>query len=199
MIEYIDEIHCYLYDGVIIPSVSQILQEKLFKDKYKNVPKWILEKKANYGTQVHKSIEMYEINLKTMCKEEAFDVTVIALNLNIIQQESLKQYIKLKEQYNFKVVEQEVIICYKGKYAGRFDMIIEMDNKLHLVDIKTTYELDREYVSWQLSMYDLGCDKEIENYYVLWLPKKKIGKFERINKKEKDEIGKIIQGEENGI
>ena len=42
-------------------------------------------KKAEYGTTIHESIEMYEINIKTMGLSEAFDVTVQTKELSYIQ------------------------------------------------------------------------------------------------------------------
>ncbi|MEI3508718.1 MAG: hypothetical protein V8R01_06445 [Bacilli bacterium] len=59
MIEFIEEEHIYLIDGVIVPSVTQILN-KVFPKKYEGVPDYILNKKASYGTKVHKLIEIIE-------------------------------------------------------------------------------------------------------------------------------------------
>ena len=59
MLEFIEETHTYLLDGKIIPSATQLLKE-IFPLKYDNVPINILEKKSEYGTQVHKFIEIIE-------------------------------------------------------------------------------------------------------------------------------------------
>ena len=45
MIEFIDEPHIYLVNGVITPSVSEILHF-IFPNKYKGVNRKILNKKA---------------------------------------------------------------------------------------------------------------------------------------------------------
>lgn len=191
MIEYIDSIHTYLYDGVIIPSVSQILA-KLFPDKYKGIPEDILERKAEYGTKIHKAIELYEKNLYKG-KDKAFEIAKVGLS--IIQIEALGQYVKLKERYNIEVIEQEKIICYKGLYAGRFDMIAKVNGELCLLDIKTIAEYDEEYLSWQLSMYELGYGKMFDKLYAIWLPKKRIGKLKSVIRKSKEEIEKVIERE----
>ena len=57
MIEFLEEPHIYLVDGIVVPSVSEILHF-IFPDKYKNVNKAILEAKAKYGTQIHESVEI---------------------------------------------------------------------------------------------------------------------------------------------
>ena len=179
MIEYIDEIHTYLYNGVIIKSVTQILQEKLFQDKYKNVPEIILQKKATYGSRVHSLIEKIEN------KEEYVENSVYI-------KESINQYKDIKKKHKMKVISQEEIVCYKGIYAGKYDMIAKVDELNCLVDIKTTYEIDEEYLSWQLSMYELAIGEEFDKLYCLWLPKGGLGKLIEVKRKSKKEIEKVI-------
>ena len=180
MLEYIEETHQYLYEGVLIPSVSEILHKYLFQDKYKNIPDIILKKKAVYGSEVHKAIEDIENNRE-------YEVT------STYQELSIEQYFKIKEQYNLKVVKQEEMVCYKGIYAGRFDMIATVDDELSLIDIKTTAELDLEYLSWQLSLYELAYGKRFKKLYALWLPKKGLGKLVEIKRKSKKEIEKLLE------
>lgn len=185
MITFLEEPHIYLVDGVITPSVSEILHF-IFPDKYKNVNKKILNKKAEYGTTIHESIEMYENNLRTMSLEEAFDVTVQAKDLSYIQEASLKQFLKVKSENKLTVLEQETMIQYKRLYAGRFDMIADINGLMCLCDIKTTAELDEEYLSWQLSYYELAAGKTFDKLYAIWLPKKGLGVLKEIERKPKN-------------
>lgn len=55
ILEYIDETHTYIYDGVILPSITQMLKSK-FGNKYNGVDKRVLKRAADKGTEVHKSI-----------------------------------------------------------------------------------------------------------------------------------------------
>ena len=59
LLEYIDESHTYIFNGVILPSITQILKVK-FGNKYLGVSNSTLERAANLGTEVHKAIEDYE-------------------------------------------------------------------------------------------------------------------------------------------
>ena len=70
ILEYIDETHTYIFDGVILPSITQILKIK-FGNKYKDVSEEILKKASERGTKVHQAIEDYEVrNIETdNCKE----------------------------------------------------------------------------------------------------------------------------------
>ncbi len=192
MIDFLEEPHIYLVDGIITASVSEILHF-IFPEKYKNVSSYILNKKAQYGTTIHQSVEMLENNLKTMSIEEAFNVTVQALDLNYIQEVSLHQYLKLKDKYQIEVIEQEQMIHFKNYYAGRFDMIARIKNDLCLCDIKTTAELDEEYLSWQLSYYEMAVGKKFDKLYAIWLPKKDIGQVVEIKRKTKKELMKKLK------
>jgi len=192
MIDFLEEPHIYLVDGIITASVSEILHF-IFPEKYKNVSSYILNKKAQYGTTIHQSVEMLENNLKTMSIEEAFNVTVQALDLNYIQEVSLHQYLKLKDKYQIEVIEQEQMIHFKNYYAGRFDMIARIKNNLCLCDIKTTAELDEEYLSWQLSYYEMAVGKKFDKLYAIWLPKKDIGQVVEIKRKTKKELMKKLK------
>ena len=180
MLEYIEETHQYLYNGILIPSVSGILHKYLFKDKYKDIPKNILNAKAEYGSILHKAIEDLE-NFKE------YKTT------SIYQKLSIEQYLDLKIKHKILVTKQEEMVCYKGIYAGRFDMIANVNGENSLIDIKTTAELDLEYLSWQLSLYELAYGKRFKKLYALWLPKKELGKLVEIKRKSKKEIMKLLE------
>ena len=192
MIEFIEETHQYVLDGILVPSVSEILHF-IFPDKYKGVNKEILNKKAEYGTKVHEAIEMYEINIQIMTLEEAFNTTVFSKKLNYIQEASLRQYIKLKRENNIYVITQEQMIHYEDLYAGRFDMIAKINGKTCLCDIKTTAELDMEYLSWQLSFYELATGNKFDDLYAIWLPKKELGQLVKIQRKSEEDLKQIIK------
>lgn len=178
-IEYLDEDHIYLCNGIIVPSVSQVLH-LIFPDKYKNVDKKILNAKAKYGTELHNYIEQYENGLITQ-------------KLNYIQEASFRQYLKLKDKYGIEVLEQEQIVNYKDIYAGRFDMIANIGTDYCLCDIKTTASLDKEYLSWQLSLYEYASGKDFDKLYAIWLPKKDLGKLVEIERKTEEEIKELLK------
>lgn len=174
MIDFIEEQHIYLKDGILTPSVSEILHF-IFPDKYKNVSTSVLNKKAKYGSKVHEAIEILEKNNKI-------------IDLNIYQQLSIEQYIKLKKKYDIEVLVQEQMISYNYDYCGRFDMIAKIGKDICLCDIKTTAELDEEYLSWQLSYYELATGKTFDKLYAIWLPKKQLGELVEIKRKSKEEL-----------
>lgn len=174
MLEFIEESHTYIKDGVILPSVSDILKF-IFPDKYAGIPQEILNKKASFGTTVHASVEAYESG-KPMPE------------MNYIEDACFEQYLHLKGKHNISVLSQEVMVSFLDLYAGRYDMTADINGSYSLADIKTTATLDEEYLSWQLSLYELATGKQFDKLYAIWLPKKGLGKLVEIQRIDRDEL-----------
>ncbi len=142
LLEYIDESHTYIFDGVVLPSITQMLKFK-FGNKYNGVDEKVLKRAAEKGTAVHQAIEDYE--------KRSIDDT------NCIE---LRNYKFLKKQFDFKCLDNEVpiVLFYKDKpiAAGRVDLIIEDKGKVGIADIKRTSVFDKEYVAYQTNLYRLG-------------------------------------------
>ena len=140
-LEYIDDGHIYLVDGVMVPSITQLLKRK-FPDMYKFVPQGVLEKASEEGTRVHELIEEY-------CKGEIVE-----------DSKEVNNFAFLKKKYGFEVLENEIpVILFDGDTpiaAGRLDMVLEMNGKLVGADIKRTYKLNKDYVALQLNMYRIA-------------------------------------------
>ena len=186
MLEFIEEPHIYILNGEIIPSVTQILED-LFPLKYDNVPRETLEEKALYGTKVHKFIEIIE---KKKPKNPLGYIKRY-YNPTIYQEESIKDYLKIKEKYAIEITDSEKRIHYKNKYAGTLDLKGYVNGRRAIIDVKTTYELDEVYVAWQNSMYELA-DGMVDELYCMWLPKGRLGKLVKLERIEKDFILAII-------
>lgn len=141
-LEYIDAIHTYIYDGQILPSITQILKIK-FGNKYDGINKEVLQRACERGTAIHQAIEDFEKdNIEdTGCKE-------------------LRNWKFLKRVHKFKCIDNEVpIVLFKDDVpvaCGRLDLVLEEDGKTGLGDIKTTYKLDKDYLAYQLNLYRIG-------------------------------------------
>lgn len=147
-LEYFDDEHVYLVDGVIVPSITQILKYK-FGGKYNGVSKSVLQKASEKGTMVHEAIEKY-------CKY-GYESDL----------PELRNFLFLQRAYKFDVIWNEVpvILSFDGEpvSAGRLDLVIEKigeDGVLHgergIADIKRTSTLDKEYLAYQLNLYRIA-------------------------------------------
>lgn len=181
MIEFLEEPHLYLKNGILVKSVTQILQ-LIFPDKYKNIDSNILKRKAEFGTKGHSLIEHLNVNNLEQAKNEVLSIASKDLQICI------REYLRLVEKFEIEPLEHEKKVSYKYLYCGTLDLIANVESVESLIDIKFTAELDEEYLSWQLGMYALALGKEFKTYYCLWLPKKKLGQLVKIIPKTKEEV-----------
>ena len=141
-VEFIEDEHIYLCDGIILPSITQILKIK-FNNKYDGIPKEVLKNAALKGNTVHKAIEEFE--------QYKFD------DISCIE---LRNYKFLKKNYQFECLNNEVpIILFKDNEpvaCGRLDLVLEEQGQVGLGDIKRTSVLDKEYLAYQLNLYRIA-------------------------------------------
>lgn len=149
---YYDEPHKYYVDGVEIPSITEIVGVLAIYygwDDYKQINSNILENAAKKGTILHKSIEQYE----------RFKIEAETIEFG--------NYLKVKNEHGFKVVENEKIVILvinnKPVAIGRLDMIIELNNKFAVMEIKRTSKYYKEKVALQLNLYRLAYLQSYNN------------------------------------
>ena len=140
-LEFYPETHTYLYDGLMLQSVTQILGVK-YKNDYASVPPAVLDNASKRGTAVHKAIENYN-------------------NLGYDDgSEAVRNFKFLKKQYGFEVLDSELpIVIFKDDMpiaCGRLDMTMLMDGETGIADIKTVRALNKEKIAYQLNLYRIG-------------------------------------------
>jgi len=170
-IEFIEDGHIYLNsDGIIIPSVSELIRFK-FPEQYQGVPDRILKKKANYGSKTHEYIERFvnkEFTIDELQKKRIDPDIKIAV----------EQFESLRKKWCFQIKDMERIVSWDDRYAGKFDLLTDDD---YVIDIKTTTELHTEWLKWQLSLYALAMGINKDHHYCMWLPKGKMGKVVQVD------------------
>ena len=175
-LEYDDESHTYLCDGLIVPSVTEIIREHL-GSKYDGVPADVLAEAARKGTLLHEVIESAEKSASAETYELSSDEAEMS--------DEFASYLRLKKEYGITCEgnEMPLLIYYKGRIvaAGRMDMLaFNGDGELGIIDFKRTYELDDEYLAFQLTLYGMGVkfsyNIDPKFYACMWLRGKR-GKF----------------------
>ena len=141
LLEFIETTHTYLYNGVVLPSITQLLKVK-FGNKYNGISKETLERAAEQGTAVHKAIEDFEQSGTESSLPE------------------LRNYKFLKRAYNFECVSNEVPVVLfwneEAVAAGRLDLVLTEGEQIGLGDIKRTSALDKNYLAYQLNLYRIA-------------------------------------------
>lgn len=174
VVEYLEDSHTYLVNGVIVPPVTHLVSFAT-GDEYKNVPEHILEKARKHGTAVHEAIENY-INTKEISKEYA---------------QQVEDFIKISKKQMLLVKDMEQIVHFGSFYAGRYDICDMLDE---IWDIKTTSKKKEESWSWQISLYYLAKYGEIKpNGHVIWIPKKGKPEHVLVSCKTKEQCEDLIK------
>ena len=139
--EYFDEEHIYLYEGVQLPSVTQILSNK-WRNEFANIPRAVLARASERGTNVHMAVEKY-------CKHGFDDGSQEVRNFKFLQ-----------KTYGFEVLDNELpVVIFDNDVAvacGRLDLTLEMNGEIGIGDIKTNSALNKEKIALQLNLYRLG-------------------------------------------
>ena len=158
---FLEECHSYFLDGKELKGITGMIERQLFPNKYDNVPKSVLDKAAELGTAIHKGCQMYD--------EIMID--------NGLPQVAVYKKLLEKDFPTGKVIANEYIVTDGEYFASPIDKVIQVtENMVAIVDVKSTYELDKEYVSWQTSIYKYLFEKQnpgikVGGLLCLWLPK----------------------------
>lgn len=141
-------------------GVTSILSKVLFPKKYEGVDEEVLQRAARRGTRVHELCQATD-TIPTDAQEgdEAYT-------------QEVENYKALKAAHGITMIANEYLVSNADwGVASQIDCV---DSEGNLYDIKTTYTLDKEYVSWQLSFY--AALFEIQNpglfvgkLYAIWL------------------------------
>jgi len=140
-LEFYEDGHQYLVDGVCVDSITQMLKVK-FGRKYEGISRDVLKRASAKGTEVHEAIQ------------ELFETGEVA------DLPEVKNFLFLRRQYGFNVKECEMPVILhlddKPIAAGRLDLVLEMGGQIGGADIKRTSKLDKQYLAYQLNLYRIA-------------------------------------------
>lgn len=137
-----DQHQYYVNNDIARISVTQLLRKHHLAPEYKGVSDATLENAAKRGTAIHKDLELL--------------ITKIDYDPLTVEGENFKRYID--EFIDCATAEQLLAYNYKGMWVcGTADVVGFFKNKekgCFVADHKTTSAINREYVSWQVSILD---------------------------------------------
>lgn len=131
MLTFREDIHEYRLSGVVLPSITQVLQITGIVD-FSKVPPMILAASQQFGTACHKATELYDLG------------TLDFATLDEALRPYLDNWIYFKEKYGFKpLIIEKPMASRIYRFAGTPDRLGEIDGKQVIVEIKTSYELSK--------------------------------------------------------
>ena len=134
MLKFNKDTHEYSLDGKKLISVTQLMQKYGLAPNYDGVSPEILKRKAERGTLIHQEIEEY-------IKKREIGIS-----------DEVEEFVYYVNNNNVNVVESEYQV-WNDVVAGTIDLILQSNNSKVIADIKTTYSIHKESISWQLSIY----------------------------------------------
>ena len=143
-----------------------------------------MRRAGDEGTQVHQAIEKYLTGEEIVWIEENG-----AVNYSLDVWKMILRFADFWETHKPVLVESEVhLFTDTLGVAGTGDLVVELEDKLWLLDIKTSNSLHYTY-DLQLSVYRHAWnelyDRKIDNTGILWL---------KASTRGGDKTGKKIQG-----
>lgn len=147
MIEFNEERHEYRQNGIIIPSVTQVLQAGGLTPDFSMVSAEDLVWKANLGTQVHAATALDdEDNLGD------YDPQIAGY---------IEAWRRFKAECNFTpMLAEQIVYSKKYGYAGTLDRIGLMAGANVLLDIKTASVVDLMCVGPQTAAYEAASNEQ---------------------------------------
>ena len=171
----------YRRNGKYYPSITYVLSAypkgKHFENWLKQMgtsTDYIVKQAGQEGTQVHEMIEAYlngeELNFLNSLGNPAYNPDVWQMFL---------RFVDFWETYNPKLIETEVhLFSDELKVAGTCDMVCEIDDKLWVIDFKTSNHLQTTYdlqTAVYAKCYEECYGKTADHTAVLWLKSSKRG------------------------
>lgn len=130
-VEFDELAHTYTLDGKQLSGITGIIKDYLFSDMYKGVHERTLEAAAERGSSVHSQVQMIINGFPTARTDRSVEAF-------------------FDKMQGTEFIASEYLVSDLHHFASSIDII---DSRLNLYDIKTTDKLNREYLSWQLSIY----------------------------------------------
>lgn len=148
--------HQYTVEGKIVPSVTKILSFTGLSPDFSVIPPHVLENKRQLGTEVHERTQLIDMGCEVT--DDGYS----------------RAYIKFKNEMNFSPTEIELPVYSKSGYAGTIDRVGVINNKLSIVDLKTTQVIDLPYMGPQTAAYEMAYKewaeyKKVMPRYILQL------------------------------
>jgi len=185
-VEFNQEKHEYWLNGKQLQGITGVLERRLFPDKYKFVSKELMERAAERGTFIHEQIELADsLGVKP-------DVTEV------------QNYLKLKEEYGLKILENEYTVSDLENYATNIDGVYDVEeNVVDIADYKTTSKFDKESVSWQLSICAYFLEKDnpkvkVRKLFGIWL-RGEIARLIEVERKPVELVKALLLADKNDM
>lgn len=148
--------HHYVLGIDELTGVTSILNAVIFRDKYTGIDADVLRNAADRGTAIHEAVQSYLTGKEFDLPEDLQPFMIDAV-------QARGAWLQDEHRTFMTAAAVEYLVSDCKEVASKIDVVIEDGDGYAIADIKTTYQLDREYLSWQLSVYKYLFERQNPN------------------------------------
>lgn len=155
-------LHKYYMGFNELTGVTTILNAVIFRDKYCGINRKVLNQAARRGTAIHEALQAYLTGQPLQLADDLKPYELDAIEARTAWDRQNDGPIFQETLRAFKLgAEVEYLVSDCKEVATKIDVVTSSEvydelNGIDISDIKTTYQLDDDYLEWQLS---------VEKYY----------------------------------
>ncbi len=186
-----DITHTYFTsDGVELVGITTLMRIHGISPDYSGIPESVLANAALRGKAVHESIENHCILLRSKMRYNDSMRGEVGIDPEIT---------KLYNESGVVAIANEYLVSDNECVASSIDIVAQTDEPyvVDLVDIKTTYKLHKEPLSWQLSFYAYLFEMQNPHLKVRYLYGLHIRdgaqKLVKVDRKSDEDVKEIIE------
>lgn len=152
-VEYDAVTHTYTNaEGLELSGITGFIKQYICPDQYTGVAEEVLASARERGEKLHSLLEYY---VKIMNEKDAEVPELIVREIVREDAEIIDNYNAMVEALeNYTCIASEYVVSNNELTASPIDLIaLTEKGELAVIDLKTTYKLNIEFVTWQLNFY----------------------------------------------
>lgn len=182
-VAFYEENHTYFLGDKQLNGITGMIGRQLFPDKYKQIPESILRRAAEKGSLIHDQCQFADAT-------------------GIVESVEAKNYLAERKNAGYEALANEYTVSDNEYFASKIDCVWQKDANISIADIKTTYNIDKEYLSWQLSIYAYLFELQnpllkVDKLFGIWLRDTK-SELVNIERKPDDDVRRLMECEIKG-
>lgn len=190
--------HHYMLGLNELTGVTTILKDVIYRDKYTGIDEAVLRNAADRGTAIHEAVQAYMMGVD-------YELDPYLQPYELDARVAWDAWTNNPACAGLVAEAVEYLVSDCKEIASKIDVVRQVaDDKFAIADIKTTYQVDIEYVSWQLSVYKYLFERqnpnsEVVQMQVFWYNRReKMWRLDDIPDKGTAEVERLLDAWRKG-
>lgn len=181
-----------------LTGVTTILKDVIYRDKYTGIDEAVLRNAADRGTAIHEAVQAYMMGVD-------YELDPYLQPYELDARVAWDAWTNNPACAGLVAEAVEYLVSDCKEIASKIDVVRQVaDGKFAIADIKTTYQVDIDYVSWQLSVYKYLFERqnpnsEVVQMQVFWYNRReKMWRLDDIPDKGTAEVERLLDAWRKG-